>query len=602
MLPFLQRLKQRKIVQWAIAYAATAWVSLEVFDLIAEQFFWPVWVRQGATILLLFGLLITIVLAWYHGERGRQKVGLMELVLLTALLALAGQSVWFLRGQDHSIDPETASAMSSFRAEPLPENSVAVLPCLNLSGDDDQAYFADSLAAELITRLSAVSGLRIPSHTSSFSFKGSNVALEAIAVSLRVRHVLECDVSGDASRVKVAARLIDADSGYTLWSESYNRPRAKLFDVQQDVAQAVVQKLEIELGGRERQLVNRRWTDNTEAYDEFLRAIRYQAAFPTVETISVSRMHLERAIELDPQFGRAYARLAVNWVFDGNFRMAPAAEAYGNVKRFAARAIELDGELFEAYWALGWAEFAGDFAWPQAERHFRKAIELAPGEWGGYHSLGYVLGVLGRTEEGLRAARMAIDVDPLAFFPRHGLEVLLTRQRRYEAVIPVIREQAEIFGWQPEFHVNMAWYLALLGREEEARLQLIEVKTADPQDASVQLGIAAVHAMLGERDQALEIVARWDQEQLRSEDLFYVGALAAIHAILGDRELAIQELLETRERREMWLMFLDYEAFDGLRDDPRFVTLIREMNLPEDIYLQIPMHDPENTKVHLNSP
>lgn len=588
MLPFLRRLKQRKIVQWAIAYAAVAWLFLEVFDLIAEQFFWPVWIRQGATILLLFGLLITIVLAWYHGERGRQKLGWIELILLTALLAFAGQTVWSLRDQNQSIDPETGSAVASFRAEPLPENSVAVLPCLNLSADEGQAYFADGLAAELITRLSAVSGLRIPSHTSSFSFKGSSVALEAIAVSLRVRHILECDVSGDESRVRVAARLIDADSGYTLWSESYNRPRAKLFDVQQDVAQAVVDKLEIRLGGRERQLVNRRWTENTEAYDEFLRGIRFQHGFPTIDTIATSRKHLERAIELDPQFGRAYARLAVNWVFDGNFRLAPAAEAYGNVKRFAAKAIELDGELFEAYWALGWAEFAGELAWPEAERHFRKTIELAPGEWGGYHSLGYVLGVTGRIEEGLQAARMAIDVDPLSFFPRHGLEVLLTRQRRYEASISVIREQAEIFGWQPEFHLNMAWFLALLGREEEARLQLTTTKAADSEDTSLQLVIAGVHAMLGESDQALEIAERWDQEHLRSEDLLYVGALAQIYAILGDRDLAIQRLLETWERREMWLMFLDSEAFDGLRDDPRFVALIRKMKLPEDVYLQIP--------------
>jgi TolB-like protein/Flp pilus assembly protein TadD len=602
MLPYLQRLRQRKIAQWVIAYAAVAWLSLEVFDLVAEQFFWPVWIRQSATILLLFGMFITIVLAWYHGERGRQKVGGIETILLVALLALAGQSVWLLRDQFQPIYPEPGSAVSSFRPEPLPANSVAVLPCLNLSGDEGQAYFADGLAAELITRLSAVSGLRIPSHTSSFSFKGSNVAIKEIASSLRVRHVLECDVSGDESRIRVAARLVDADSGYTLWSESYNRTRAKLFDVQQDVAQAVVDKLEIKLGGREQHLVNRRWTENTEAYDEFLRGIRLQPGFPTVETITASRKHLERAIELDPLFGRAYARLAVHWIFEGNFRMAPAEEAYRNVKLFAARAIELDGELYAAHWALGWAEFAGELAWQEAERHFRKAIELAPGEWGGYHSLGYVLGVLGRTEEGLQAARMAIDVDPLSFFPWHGLEVLLTRQRRYEAAISVIREQADIFGWKPEMHMNMAWNLALLGREEEARLKLSEVEAADSQDPSVQLGMAAVHAMLGERDQALEIVERWDQEHLRSEDLLFVGSLAIIHAILGERELAIQELLETRERREMWLMFLDYEAFDGLRDDPRFVALIRELKLPEDVYLQIPVHTPGEKKSPFETP
>ena len=157
MLPYLQRLRQRKIVQWALAYAAVAWLSLEVFDLVAEQFLWPVWIRQAATILLLFGLVITIVLAWFHGERGRQKPGWFELVLLTALLALAGQSVWLLRDQHQSLDPATDTAAPAFRSEPLPEKSVAVLPCLNLSADEDQSYFADGLAAELITRLAAVS-------------------------------------------------------------------------------------------------------------------------------------------------------------------------------------------------------------------------------------------------------------------------------------------------------------------------------------------------------------------------------------------------------------------------------------------------------------
>ena len=106
MLSILQRLRQRKIVQWAIAYAATAWVSLEVFDLIAEQFFWPVWVRQSASVLLLFGLFITIVLAWYHGERGRQKIGMVELVLLIVLLSLGGQSVWLLRDRGLNIEPD----------------------------------------------------------------------------------------------------------------------------------------------------------------------------------------------------------------------------------------------------------------------------------------------------------------------------------------------------------------------------------------------------------------------------------------------------------------------------------------------------------------
>jgi TolB-like protein/Flp pilus assembly protein TadD len=591
MLSYLQRLKQRKIVQWVIAYAAAAWLSLEVFDLVAEQFFWPAWIRQAATILVLFGLIITIVLAWYHGERGRQRVGAVETVLLVALLVMAGQSVWLLRDRDQSIDEERETAASPFRSEPLPDKSVAVLPCMNLSGDEAQGYFADGLAAELITRLSAVSGLRIPSHTSSFSFKGKNLAIEEVAASLRVRHVLECNVSGDESRIKVAARLVDVESGYTLWSDSYDRIRARLFDVQQDVAQAVVTNLEIELAGLEQQLVNRRWTDNTEAYDEFLRAIRYQHGFATADTIAVSGKHLERAIELDPQFGRAYARLAIHWVFEGNYQLESAATSYENARRFALEAIELDGDLYEAYWALGWAEFAGEFSWSEAERHFRRTIELAPGEWGGYHSLGYVLGVLGRVEEGLQAARMAIDVDPLSFFPLHGLQVLLTRQRLYDAALSVVQEQAQVFGWQPEMHLNMAWHLALLGREQEARSHLTEARASARQDVSLQLGFAEVYAILGERDQALAIVETWDREDRHSVDQFYMGALAAVYAFLGDRELAIERLLDARERGEMWMMYLDSQAFDHLRDDPRFVALIRDLKLPEDVYLRVPTRE-----------
>ena len=588
MLSLLQRLKQRKIVQWAIAYAATAWVSLEVFDLIAEQFFWPVWVRQSATILLLFGLFITIVLAWYHGERGRQKIGVVEMVLLVVLLLAGGQSVWLLRDRGLNFEPDVDKPRPAFRAEPLPQNSVAVLPCINLGGDESKAHFADGLAAELITRLSAVSGLRIPSHTSSFSFKGKNTTIEEIAAVLKVRHVLECDVSGDDSRLRASARLIDSQTGYTLWSQSYDNTNAQLFDVQQDVAEAVVENLQIKLGVRERQLVRRRWTENTEAYDEFLQGIKAQLIAPTVENIKKMRQHFERAIELDPDFGRGYARLAVTWVYYGNFQLAPAVEAYAEVERLAQKAIELDGELYEAYWALGWADLAGKYAWQAAENNFRKTIELAPGQWGGYHSLGYVLGAVGRINEALEAARIAIEVDPLAYLPRHGLEVLLTRQRNYEATIEVLEEQAEIHGWNPYLRAGTAWYLARVGKEAEARLQLAEIEALTDANPLVQLTMALTYVVLGEQDRALAIVERWESHAQNNSEHNIAGALAGVYAELENRDRAMHWLTRSRKEHSMWMLFLDDEAFDCLRDDPSFVALVRELKLPEDVYLSVP--------------
>lgn len=587
MLSLAQRLKQRKIVQWAIAYAATAWVSLEVFDLIAEQFLWPAWIRQSATIVLFFGLFITIVLAWYHGERGRQKVGMVELILLIVLLSLGGQSVWLLRERGLDTEADVDKPGQAFRTEPLPQNSVAVLPCLNLGGDANRAYFADGLAAELITRLSAVSGLRIPSHTSSFSFKGKNATIAEIAAVLNVRHVLECDVSGDDTRLRASARLIDSLTGYTLWSQSYDNTNVQLFDVQQDVAAAVVENLQIKLGVRERQLVRRRWTENTEAYDEFLQGIKFQLMAPTEESIHQMRRHFERAIELDPGFGRAYANLAVTWVYYGNYQLAPASEAYAEVERLAHKAIELDGELYEAYWALGWADLAGKYAWQAAENNFRKTIDLAPSEWGGYHSLGYVLGALGRIQEAFEAAQIAIENDPLAYFPRHGLEVLLTRQRNYAAAIEVLEEQAEIHGWDTGTRVHVAWLLAKAGKEAEARVKLTDIEALAPSDPSVQLMMAGVYAIVGERDKAMVIVERWESRAQSTIEHNIAGTIANIYAELENGDQTMHWLTRSRKAHSMWMLFLDYEAFDFLRDDPRFVALVRDLKLPEDVYLQV---------------
>ena len=588
-LSFLHRLKKRKMVQWAIAYFAGAWVLLEVFDLVAEQFFWPTWIRQAATIVVLFGLFITIILAWYHGERGRQKVGLIELTVLTVLLALAGQSVWILKDRASELANQDPIESFSFRPEPLPENSVAVLPCLNLSGDVNQAYFADGLAAELITRLSAVSGLRVPSHTSSFSFKDQNLTIAEVASSLRVRHVLECDVTGDQSRLKVAARLVDAESGYMLWSSSYVHSKEQMFDVQQDVAQAVVKALKIKIRTSETRLIASRWTENSEAYDHFLRGIKYQLSAPTVENVEKGREHMERAIKLDPAFGRAYARLGMNWIIVGNYLFDSPREAYANAERFALKAIELDDELYEAYWILGWAKFGGGYAWHDAIDNFWKAIDLAPGEWVGYHSLGMAQGTLGKIEQGLEAAQIAIDLDPLAFWPRRGLEVLLTRQRDYEAVIRTIEMQAEVHGWIPIMQLRYAGFLARTGRIEEAREILKNIKTHAPQDPGTQLFMARLYAILGDDLQALSIIHYWEEERQDESDIYIsAGVMASVYAELGMNDQAMHCLEKARDDHDIMLIFLDLEEFDSLRQDPRFVNFIRELDLPEEVYLQAP--------------
>ncbi len=581
--------KQRKIVQWAVAYFASAWLTLELFDLVAEQFLWPIWIRQGATVLLLFGLLITLVLAWYHGEKGRQKVSPGELVLLTALLVLAGGSVWTLKNRSaNSPAFQSSVAGFSFRQEPLPENSVAVLPCSNFSADSDQEYFADGLAAELITRLSFVSELRVPSQTSSFSFKGSGASIGEVASALRVRHVLECNVSGDGSRLRVSTRLVDAETGYTLWSEVYDREAAGLLDVQQEIAQTVVARLEVELRGNEAAQLTRRWTENPQAYDHFLRGIQYQLRAPTPDNSASATREFEQAIEIDSTFGRAYARLAVQQIVVGNFLLAPPEEAYSKAERLARRAIELDGELFESYWALGWTEIAYRHEWQKAREHFQRTIALAPGEWAGYHSLGVVEGILGRTEQALEAARIAFDLDPLAYYPSWGLYAAHYRRMDYDAAVRQIESLVEMQPDDPNSRFELGILLIRMGREAEADWYLADAQRLDGVGSPtwMQAAMALAPAILGDTAAALAIVEPIARAMESGDTYPAAGTLALVYAELGRRDEAMRWLTEAMANYDMMVGFLDDPAYDSLRDDPRFAALIRELGLPEDVYLR----------------
>jgi adenylate cyclase len=585
--PGRRSFKQRQVVQWAVAYFAVAWLSLELFDLVAEQFMWPIWIRQGATVLLLFGLLITLVLAWQHGERGRQKVGAGEFVLLVALLTLAGGSVWMLKSRSQALPlGQSSVAGFAFRQAPLPEHSVAVLPCTNLSGDAEHEHFADGLAAELITRLSAVSELRVPSQTSSFTFKGRNVPIEEVASTLRVRNVLECGVTVEGTRLRVSTRLVNAETGYTLWSQAYDRGVEGLLDVQKEIATTVVARLEVELRSNETRQLTRRWTEDPEAYDHFLRGIQYQLRAPTPDNVELGRQQFEKAIELDPEFGRAYARLAVQWVVIANYLYAPAVEAYTEVERLAERAIELDGELFEAYWALGWSELSFRYAWQRAIEHFQRTIALAPGEWAGYHSLGMVKGVLGQTDEQLEAAQIAFDLDPLAYWPQIGLLSAAARRRDYDEGVRQSAKLAEMQPDDPFSRIELAVMLVRAGRIPEAQVYRTEAEQLAPGAPGIHLWAAMVDAAAGDSIRALAAVETFLATGRTPETPGIEGILASLYGELGLRDEAMRWLTQAHRNHDTTMLFLDNEAFDSLREDDRFATLIRELELPEDIYLR----------------
>jgi TolB-like protein len=214
---FVDRIRNRKLAQWGLAYLAGAWVLLQVLDFVSGSFGWSPRVARVATVLAAAGFLAVLVLAWYHGERGRQKPGVAELAILGVITIAGGGAAWMLRGDAPQPLPVVAAS------EPIEQNSIAVLSFVDMSAGKDQEYFSDGISEEILNALARTPGLRVAARTSSFLFKGKQVKVEEVGRQLRVANVLEGSVRRFQDRVRIAAQLIDARNGFQIWSATYDR-------------------------------------------------------------------------------------------------------------------------------------------------------------------------------------------------------------------------------------------------------------------------------------------------------------------------------------------------------------------------------------------
>jgi TolB-like protein len=311
---FFQRLKQRKLVQWAIAYVAAAFAFLQGIDIIGQQFGWPEGVRRGITLALVVGFFVTLVLAWYHGERGAQRVSGTELLIIGLVLAVGGGLLWRFASTSHPPDNKTSvtSNQSSIPEQPpaIPAKSIAVLPFENLSSDKENAYFADGIQDEILTRLSKIAALKVISRTSTQKYKSAPDNLRDVGKQLGVANLLEGSVQKIANSVHVNVQLIRVATDEHLWAESYNRKLDDVFSVEGEVAGAIAEQLNAKLTGAEKQELATRPTNNPAAYDAYLRGLPNMARGDEAELLKAAVHSFEEAVRLDPQFALAWAALS----------------------------------------------------------------------------------------------------------------------------------------------------------------------------------------------------------------------------------------------------------------------------------------------------
>jgi TolB-like protein/Tfp pilus assembly protein PilF len=421
MTEFLQRLRERKLVQWALAYVASAFALIQVLDIVGQQFGWPDGLRRGITIALGLGFFVTLVIAWYHGEKGAQRVTGTELLILALLLSIGGGLLW-RQSQRPTESPQAATTRSTTdtsiapkASSLIPEKSIAVLPFDNLSDDKTNAYFAEGMQDEILTRLAGIADLKVISRTSTKRYESHPDNLKTVAAELGVAHILEGSVQKAGDSVRVNVQLIDSRNDTHLWAQTYDRELKNVFVVESEVAQQIADVLKVQLSPRESRALATTRTENSEAYDYFLRGEfqfhRAQNSFEDVEYAAADR-EFKQAIALDPNFALAYARRAVNQLGrHWQSRHLSVAEL-DEVKTWVDRALKLEPDLPAAHAALGYYHYWGFRRFDAALAEFDRTLQLAPNNIDALGGIAFIYRRLGRWSEALDSLQRALVLSP----------------------------------------------------------------------------------------------------------------------------------------------------------------------------------------------
>jgi len=458
---------------------------------------------------------------------------------------------------------------------PIAFPSIAVLPFSDLSQERDQEYFCDGMADELITGLMTLENLRVASRMSSFQFRGEGHDVAEIGRRLKVGAVLEGTVRRVGARFRITVRLTNVQDGYQLWSERYERTVADVFAVQDEIAHAIVSKLKTRMSIATAILRTRRAPHNFEAYSAYLKG-RYFVYKLTSEGLEKGTESFNRAIELDPGYAEAHAGLAQAYILKGLFSQDPPHAIMPRAKEAAARALALDSELAEAHLSLAMTLHWYEWDWDKAEREYRRAIELSPGDANARMLFASLLSTRGRGEEAIAEAKRAIDLDPLSLTARRALVDTLYFLERYDETIA---EAERLIEFEPAFF-SAYWMLGLAkaaqGRYEEAVEVFDRGRPYSYGDAALEGYAGWARALAGRSDEARAIA-----EQLKARrKTGYVAAacIGQIYQGLGEIDEALAWYrLSLEERAGHCVGYRLMPLLAPVRTDPRFQELIDQI-------------------------
>jgi len=488
-------------------------------------------------------------------------------------LALAGVTVVALAA--------LLSVVWHFRSEGRVKTieAVAVLPFANTSGNPDADYLGDGVAESLIDSLSQLPNLRVKSRSATFRYKGKESDLQAVGRELGVQAVLTGRVVQRGGDLVISAELVDARDNSHIWGEQYERKLADILTVEGEIAREISRALRLKLSGEQQKRLARHYTENTEAYQLYLKGRFFWRQF-TRSGIEKSIGFFQQALDKDPNFALAYAGLAGAYALSSaGGGVVPPRYSMPRAEAAAMRALEIDDSLGEAHLALAIVRTFYDWDWAGGGQEFQRAIELNPEDAEAHHLYSHYFLFLGRTAESLRESRRALELDPLSPDLTFHLAWHYHFMRQDDLALEQARKALELDPNSSQAHLQLAYAYEGKGMLSQAIAELQKVRALSPQSTFGLADLAYVSALSGRRTEARKILD--ELIQLSKQGYIPETSVAVVYLGLGEKNRSLDWLEKAYANHAPGVSVLKVDRrYDSLRSDPRFQDLLRRMNFP----------------------
>ena len=582
-------LKRRNVIRVAMAYIVVAWLIIQVVETILPAFGFSDAILRYIVIVLSIAFIPTLIFSWvfemtpegltkevnveqehsitrYTGKKLDR--GITVLLVLGLSYFAFDKFVLDPKRDAQLVETTTQQARSGASSQSIAHPSIAVLPFVNMSDDAENEYFSDGLAEELLNLLTKIPQLKVASRTSAFSFKGKDFKISDVGRELNVAHVLEGSVRKSGDLIRITAQLIKVEDGFHMWSETWDRSLDNIFAIQDEIAAAVVDQLEVTLLGS----VPKAEETDPEAYALFLQA-RHFSNLLTPDGWEQSNILYKQALEIDPEYAAAWAGLSRNYVNLTGYNLLPPEEGYQAGQEAAEKALTIDPDTAQAHSTLGWIAMYYETDLGVAAEHFRRALELDPGNMGTIRNAATFCYSLGQLDYALALDEFSVSRDPVNPTGYFNLAQHYTLAGRYEEAIESANTALKLSPGMPGAQYFIGESLLRMGQPEPAL-------AAFEQESDDEWRVKGTALALYEQGKSDEFQEKFAELRAGWEDRWPIE-IAHVYAWIGEVDEVFPLLEKELGVNGLSGVMVD-PFFRDLHDDPRWQPLLEKGGVSEE--------------------